>query len=137
MAINDTSIVRVLDGDTGSELWRGTLADFERDNQFDDAEAAAFRTELHRDGLWIVGGGAAGKFVVEIVSAGWIVTAIASKGARVSKFPNPFAATLGMASAITGQGAAVLLIGPDGEYRSVINPTAPERSRIAAIGGAR
>lgn len=131
MAIGDKAIVRVLD-DAGREQWRGSLVQFERDNQFSDEEAVFFRTALHRSGRWVTGGGAAPVYVVEIVSAGYIVTAISAKGRRCFRSASPIASSIQMAMAVT-DGAVVLMIGPDGEYRSVLAPTAPDRLALPHI----
>jgi hypothetical protein len=146
MALSDTAIVRVLDltPETGSnadvdrsvmpvEIWRGRLAQFEADNEMEDAACAALRSDLHLIGRSVTGGGASPMYVVELVSAGFTVTAIRSqRRARVFSFTNPVAAQIA-AALCQNEGAAVVIVGPDGEYRSVINPTAPHRPAIAHV----
>ena len=77
--ISDATIVRLLDPDApkgSAPEWTGRLDEFERANQFDQAEIVAMRADLASIELHVLGGGAAGIFVVEVVTGPYPCTAI-------------------------------------------------------------
>lgn len=122
MAIPDNTIVRVLSRET--EVWRGTVAEFERINAFDDHAAAVLRTDLHLHGKFD-----SGDTVIELVSAGWIVTAITRNGREVCRYESGESAQVAAFVALASR-AMVTIVGPDGEYRSVVAAMTPNRPAI-------
>lgn len=67
--ITEATPVLVFDAElvtSSAPIWRGSLGEFERDNDFDVNTRTTIRRQLESDGLVIIGGGAAPTYRVEV-----------------------------------------------------------------------